>query len=133
MGGTAWGAAVTAPAPGSPGKPRRSHVPMWGAVLTLGLMLAAALLLAGAGWDTQSIIGLLAAVAATAGSAQLALVKVATVDERAQHIDRRTATIERQTNGEMTATIHAAVGDAMAKHAAQIAAPVKKAARRSAK
>ena len=102
-------------APKSSG-PRRSSATWWGAVLTIASMLAAAVALAIAGWDVTSIIGLLAAVGAAAGSGQLALSKVVTVDERAQHIDERTATIERQTNGEMTATINSAVRAAVAEH-----------------
>ena len=109
--------------PWAPGSPRRSHASLWGAVLTLGLMLAAAVMLAAAGWDVQSIIGLLAAIGAAAGSAQLALTKVVTIDERAQHIDERTATIERQTNGEMSATIHTAVHAAIDEHAGRLADP----------
>jgi hypothetical protein len=85
-------------------------------MLTVALMLAAGVALAIAGWDVSSIIGLLAAVGAAAGSGTMALSKVVTVDERAQHIDERTATIERQTNGEMTATIHKAVRAAVAEH-----------------
>ena len=91
-------------------------------MLTVALMLAAGVALAVAGWDVSSIIGLLAAVGAAAGSGTMALSKVVTVDERAQHIDERTATIERQTNGEMTATIHKAVRAAVAEHLGDVKA-----------
>jgi hypothetical protein len=97
----------------SPTKRHRSTTPIWGAVLTSALMLAAGVMLARAGWKPEGIIGLLAAVGASAGSAQLALSKMVTVDERTQDVQARTATIERQTNGEMTATIHGAVHTAV--------------------
>lgn len=107
----------------APGGRRRSHASLWGAVLTIGLMLTAGVVLALAGWEAQDIIGLLTAVGAAAVSAQIALSRVVTLDERAQHIEERTATIERQTNGEMTETIHTAVHAAVAEHAGKLATP----------
>lgn len=103
---------------------RRSTTPIWGGVATVAAMLVAAVFLARAGWQTESIVGLLVAVGAGAGSAQLALTKVATVDERAQDVQARTATIERQTNGEMTATIHGAVHHAVSEELASLHAAI---------
>jgi hypothetical protein len=103
---------------------RRSTAPIWGGALVVVAMLVAAVFLARAGWKTEGIVGLLVAVGASAGTAQLALSKVATVDERAQDVQTRTATIERQTNGEMTATIHGAVHHAVAEELATLHAAI---------
>lgn len=94
----------------------RSSAPVWGFVLVLGLLLAAGVLLARAGWEPESIAGMLTAVGAAAAAAQVALSKLATLDERTQAIETRAENIERHANdgdGEITATIQAAVHKAI--------------------
>lgn len=92
---------------------RSSTAPLWGfVILTLGLA-GSAVLLARAGLPVEQVAGLLSAIGAVATAVQVALVKVATVERRQRDIAAQTELIERRTNGEMAATIHAAVSQAL--------------------
>lgn len=92
---------------------RPSTAPVWGFVIMVVGLSAAAVLLTRAGLPVEQVAGLLTAIGAAATVLQVALVKLAAVERRQRDIAAQTELIERRTNGEMTSTIHAAVRQAL--------------------
>ena len=92
---------------------RRSTAPIWAAVIIMLGMAGAAVLLSRSGMDAERIAGLLIAIGTAAAAGQVAIVKIATLEERQREIAGQTEVIERRTNGELADTIHAAISQAL--------------------